>query len=79
LFSRIKVGNKNVDVNLLQFVDDTLFICKSSVKNIMTIKAMLRCFELSSGLRVNFHKIKICAIGVNKNLVNMFSEILIVA
>jgi len=26
LFSGIKVGDKNVEVNLLQFVDDTLFM-----------------------------------------------------
>ena len=42
----------------------------------MTIKAMLRCFELGSGLKVNFHKSKIGAIGVDRNLVKMYSEIL---
>jgi len=31
LFSRIKVGDKNVKVNLLQFADDTLFFCESSM------------------------------------------------
>jgi len=63
-------------VNLLQFATDTLFVCESSLRNIMTIKAMLRCFELSFGLRVNFHKSKIGVIGVDRNLVNMYSEIL---
>jgi len=42
----------------------------------MTIKVMLRCFELSFGLRVNFHKSKIGAIGVHRNVVNMYSEII---
>ncbi|XP_068485032.1 uncharacterized protein [Phaseolus vulgaris] len=76
LFSGLKVGDKKVEVNLLQFADDTLFICESNVQNILCIKAMLRCFELSSGLRVNFHKSKIGAIGVDKYEVKMYSEIL---
>jgi len=42
----------------------------------MTIKAMLRYFELGFGLKVNFHKSKIGAVDVDKNLVNMYSEIL---
>jgi len=62
LLSGIKVGGKEVEINLLQFADDTLFVCESKVQNIMCIKAILRCFELSSGLKVNFHKSKIGAI-----------------
>ena len=42
----------------------------------MCINAILRCFELSSGLKVNFHKSKIGAIGVDRNEVKLYSEIL---
>jgi len=42
----------------------------------MYIKVILRCFELSSGLRVNFYKSKIGAIGVDRYEVKMYSEIL---
>ena len=76
LFSGLKVGDKKVEVNLLQFADDTLFVCESNVQNILSIKAMLRCFELSSGLKVNFHKSKIGAIGVDMYEVKMYSGIL---
>ena len=76
LFSRIKVGRKKVEVNLLQFADDTLFVCESKVQNIICIKAILRCFELSSSLKVNFHKSKIGAIVVDRNEVKLYSEIL---
>ena len=76
LFSGLKVGDKKMEVNLLQFADDTLFVCESNVQNILSIKAMLRCFELSSGLKVNFHKSKIGAIGVDRYEVKMYSEIL---
>jgi len=76
LYSGIKVGEKKVEVNLLQFADDTLFVCESKVQNILCIKAILRCFELSSGLKVNFYKSKIGAIGVERNEVKMYSDIL---
>jgi len=76
MFSGIKVGRKEVEVNLLQFADDTLFVCKSKVQNIICIKAILRCFELSLGLKVNFHKSKIGAIVVDRNEVKLYSEIL---
>jgi len=76
LLSGIKVWDKKVEVNLLQFADDTLFVCESNVQNIMSIKAILRCFELSSGLRVNFFKSKIGAIEVDRYEVKMYSEIL---
>jgi len=76
LFSGINVGDKKVDVNLLQFADDTLFVCESNVQNIMSIKAMLTCFELSSSLRVNFHKSKQGAIGVDRFEVKMYYEII---
>jgi len=59
LFSGIKVEDKKVEVNLLQFVDDTLFVCESKVQNIMCIKAILRCFELSSASKLTSIKAKL--------------------
>ena len=76
LLSGIKIGDKNVEVDLLQFADDTLFLCEPNVQNIRCIKAILRCFELSSGLRVNYFKSKLGAIGVDSYEVKLYSEIL---
>jgi len=77
LLSGIKVGGKKVDVNLLQFDDNTLFVCESKVQNIICIKAILRCFELSSGLRVNYHKSKIGAIGGNPSRCSFWKHVLL--
>jgi len=52
----VKVGNKSVEVNLLQFADDTLFFCQPQMQCVLAIKAILRSFEVVSGLKVNFYK-----------------------
>lgn len=52
----VKVGYKNVDVNLLQFADDTLFFCQPQLRCVLAIKVVLRSFEVVSGLKVNFYK-----------------------
>jgi len=54
LFSRPKVGAKNVEAKLLQFADDPLILCESNIQNIRVVKAMLRLFEICFGLRINF-------------------------
>jgi len=59
LLKVIKVGKKEVDVNILQFADDTLFFYQAETQNIFTIKSILCFFELALGLKVNFHKSKV--------------------
>jgi len=54
-----------VDVSMLQFADDTMFMCKDNIRNLVSIKSILRCFQLALGLRVNLHKRYIGGIGVD--------------
>jgi len=51
-------------------------MCESILQNILTIKTILICFELGSGLRVNFHKRKLGVVGVERNIVELYSDIL---
>ena len=46
------------------------------MKNITTIKCTLRCFELVSGLKVNFRKSKIAGIGAQHTKILRYSAIL---
>jgi hypothetical protein len=55
--------NSEVNVSLLQYADDTLFIGEACVENLWAMKAVLRWFELVSRLKVNFSKS--CLMGVN--------------
>jgi hypothetical protein len=57
-------------ISYLQYAVDTLCIGEASIDNLWTLKAMLRGFELTSGLKVNFSKS--CLIGIN--VVNDFME-----
>ncbi|KAH1253957.1 hypothetical protein GmHk_04G010500 [Glycine max] len=49
-------GGENLKVSLLQYVDDTIFFQRNSMKDIVALKTILRCFELVSRLKVNFFK-----------------------
>jgi len=54
LLQSVEVGSKGLKIKMLHFADDTLFFYKDSSQNIMVVKSILCCFELASGLKVNF-------------------------
>ncbi|MCH79823.1 LINE-1 reverse transcriptase like [Trifolium medium] len=63
LFKGFRVGSGGPIISHLQYADDTLCIGEASVDNLWTLKAILRGFELASGLKVNF--LKSCLMGIN--------------
>jgi hypothetical protein len=56
LFRGFSVGSNPMVISHLQYADDTLCIGEASVENLWALKAILRGFELASGLKVNFWK-----------------------
>lgn len=58
LYSRFK-GFFNFMVSCLECEDDTLTLEVYSIGNLCNIKAILRHFELTSGLQVNFFKVNL--------------------
>lgn len=72
-----KMGTINtIEVAILQFVDHTLLMGEASLHNVLTWKCILRCFELTSGLKINF--LKSCCVGmhVSDTDLRMFTSIL---
>jgi len=67
---------EQVQVDILQFADDALFVSEATHQNIFTVKTFIRCFELVSGLKVNFHKSCIKVLGIDRDMVHSFSLIL---
>ena len=72
----INVGEKEVDVTLLRFADDTLFVCQPNYQSILVIKAILRNYEVVSGLRVNFYKSKVGGVGILEMDMTIFCKCL---
>ena len=69
------MGGLECEVSFLQYANDTIFVGDVNVKNVFTIKTILRMFEL----RVNFFKSCFGAIGVDDGVVerNMNGLILV--
>ena len=52
-----------IHISHLQFADDTIMFIKPKIEYVLNIKRILRCFELASGLKVNFHKSCVARVG----------------
>nr|GFC91674.1 LINE-1 reverse transcriptase like [Tanacetum cinerariifolium] len=65
IFRGVVVGDNNVLVPHLQYTDDTIFFGYWDKDNAKSLMCILKCFEEASGLKVNYNKSKINAIGVN--------------
>ncbi|XP_057719285.1 uncharacterized mitochondrial protein AtMg01250-like [Arachis stenosperma] len=50
------VGQDDIALSQLQFADDTIIFCPTEEETIRNYKRLLRCFELISGLSINFEK-----------------------
>lgn len=57
-------------------MDDIVFIGEANVHNIVVIKCVLRCFELTSDLEVNFHKSKLVGVAVDGSILFMYAYML---
>ncbi|XP_057419061.1 uncharacterized protein LOC130713301 [Lotus japonicus] len=76
-FTGFKFGTESaLEIPLLQFADDTVFLGEATMRNIATIKCVLRCFELASGLKVNFHKSKLASVAVEAGVLSRFATVL---
>ena len=72
----VKVGRNSIECCLLQFAYDTLFLCEDSFDNIFSIKAILRCYEIVLGLKVNFHKSKLTGISGDSFAMSTYAKTL---
>ncbi|GAU49947.1 hypothetical protein TSUD_408420 [Trifolium subterraneum] len=76
LFTGFRVGNAGLSVSHLQYADDTVFIGEATMANLWTLKAILRSFELASGLKVNFAKSSIIGVNVSNDLLGVAERFL---
>ena len=70
LYRSYLVGKQKVPVNILQYADDTVFVGEALWDNVIVLKAMLRGFEMASGLKINFSKSNVGVLGDDINWVH---------
>lgn len=54
-------------ISHLQYVDDTLVFMPNECSSLVHVKIILRWFELTSGLKVNFHKSSLVGINLDED------------
>ncbi|GKV52014.1 hypothetical protein SLEP1_g58623 [Rubroshorea leprosula] len=67
MFKGVSIGGRGLIVSHLQFADDTVIIGDATERNVWAVKAMMRTFELVSGLRINYSKSQLLSINVEKD------------
>ncbi|KAL7195827.1 hypothetical protein ACSBR1_035959 [Camellia fascicularis] len=74
LIKGVSVGHSEIQLTHLQFADDTLLFCEAEEAEVVTIKRILRCFQIVSGLKINFHKSVLCGVGIEEALAQVFAS-----
>ncbi|XP_072076815.1 uncharacterized protein [Arachis hypogaea] len=67
--SPLLVGRDNIELSHLQFADDTILFFPKDTKILVNYKRLLRCFELMSGLSINFDKSSLILVNCEQELV----------
>lgn len=75
-FKAAKLGCDKVKVPLLQYADDTIFLGEASEENVVSMRRILRMFEMLSGLKVNFHKSSLVGINIERGELDSMANIL---
>ncbi|XP_058734176.1 uncharacterized protein LOC131605901 [Vicia villosa] len=68
--------SSDISFEMLQLADDTVLICDGSKENLWCIKAMLRGFELVSGLCINLNKSKLFGVHLEEHVLLAASSFL---
>ena len=76
LMEGVEIGEENLEIYLQKFEDDPIVFLKPDLKSVLTLKAILISYEVTVGLRVNFHKSTIGGIGVCERDIQRFAVLL---
>ncbi|KAL4373402.1 hypothetical protein AHAS_Ahas05G0078200 [Arachis hypogaea] len=64
--SPLLVGNDNIKLSHLQFADNTIIFCSPEEETICNYKWLLQCFEMMSGLSINFDKSSLISVNYER-------------
>ncbi|XP_028072971.1 uncharacterized protein LOC114275175 [Camellia sinensis] len=72
----VKIGANEVLVSHLQFGENTIIFYEVELEQLVYTKRILKCFEVMSGLRINYAKSVVCEVGVNEDELAMYADLL---
>ncbi|XP_071718111.1 uncharacterized protein [Rutidosis leptorrhynchoides] len=70
----VEVRKDKIGITHLQYADDTMFFVSWNKRNVKNLMKILKCFELASGLHVNFQKSTIYGVGVSNEVVQSIAQ-----
>ena len=76
LWTGVDVSKNGPNITHLQFADDTLLFAPSDRQSLKNIKMVLILFQLTSGLKINFHKSEILGVHVAESTLRDWAQIL---
>jgi len=62
-------------ISILHYTDDTLLFGWQDMEEVMILLWILRCFEVWSGLRINFHKSALVLLGQRSHPTSIFTSL----
>ena len=74
IFHRSKLPGSGPIISHLQYADDIIFTGDWSLSNVLNLIRILRCFQLSSGLKINLNKSSLLGVGVDDTEVDSFAR-----
>ncbi|XP_035838173.1 uncharacterized protein LOC118485810 [Helianthus annuus] len=76
VFKGLGLSANGVSISHFLYADDVVFVGDWSYDNMINLKRLLRCFYLSSGLKVNLKKNSLYGVGVDDNQVQLMANML---
>ncbi|XP_072062197.1 uncharacterized mitochondrial protein AtMg01250-like [Arachis hypogaea] len=74
--SPLMVGRDHIELSHLQFADDTVLFCPPEEDTIKNYRRLLRCFQLMSGLSINFDKSNLIPVNCDEQWVQRMCGVL---
>lgn len=59
------VGSNGINISHLQFEDNTIIFYEADREELLLFKRILRCFEVTFGLKINFYKSVVCGVSIS--------------
>ncbi|XP_057734559.1 uncharacterized mitochondrial protein AtMg01250-like [Arachis stenosperma] len=74
--SHLLVGRDNMELSHLQFADDTILFYPLEEEIVRNYKRLLRCFEVMSGLSINFDKSRLIPVNYSQEWIGQMCKLL---